>query len=339
MKILYAVQGTGNGHIARAFDVIAHLKRYGKVDILVSGIQSDIKLPWKVKYRFYGLSFIFGKNGGVDFKETLMRWRPYELLKEVMALPVRQYDLVISDFEPVTAWACKLRRVNCVGLSHQSAVLHPLAPKPYQRNVLGELILKYYAPVSSFKGFHFQAFGNDITTPVIRDDIRLADKGNKGHYTVYLPAYSDAKIIKILSQFPNIEWHVFSKHTQQVYRAENIKIRPVNKEKFTSSMLNAEGVFCNAGFETPAEALFLGKKLCVIPMKGQYEQLCNAEFLKSMGVSCLQSLSNDVDLLKKWTQSNERVHVYYPNNLEETIEALVQQHYPQMSDFGVLAIS
>jgi UDP:flavonoid glycosyltransferase YjiC (YdhE family) len=32
MKILYAIQGTGNGHIARAFDVIPHLKRHGEVD-------------------------------------------------------------------------------------------------------------------------------------------------------------------------------------------------------------------------------------------------------------------------------------------------------------------
>ena len=61
MKILYAVQGTGNGHITRAMEIIPYLEKKGELDILVSGIQSDIELPFKVKYKFNGLSFIFGK--------------------------------------------------------------------------------------------------------------------------------------------------------------------------------------------------------------------------------------------------------------------------------------
>ena len=61
MKILYAVQATGNGHLSRAMEIIPHLKKLGKTDILVSGIQSDIELPFDVKYKFKGLSFIFGK--------------------------------------------------------------------------------------------------------------------------------------------------------------------------------------------------------------------------------------------------------------------------------------
>ena len=37
MKILYAIQGTGNGHIARAEDIVPVLKRFGTLDVLVSG--------------------------------------------------------------------------------------------------------------------------------------------------------------------------------------------------------------------------------------------------------------------------------------------------------------
>ena len=66
MKILYAIQGTGNGHLSRAMDVVPCLKAHGNVDILVSGIQSDLILPFPVKYEMRGLSFIFGKSGGVD---------------------------------------------------------------------------------------------------------------------------------------------------------------------------------------------------------------------------------------------------------------------------------
>ncbi|MEM6298665.1 MAG: glycosyl transferase, partial [Bacteroidota bacterium] len=35
MNILFAIKGTGNGHLSRARAVIPHLKKYGKVDLLV----------------------------------------------------------------------------------------------------------------------------------------------------------------------------------------------------------------------------------------------------------------------------------------------------------------
>jgi len=339
MKILYAVQGTGNGHIARAYEVIAHLKRYGDVDILISGTQCDIKLPWKVKYRFYGLSFIFGKKGGVDMKETMLRMRPYEFLKEIYSVPVREYDLVLNDFEPVTAWACKLKNVKCIGLSHQSAVLNPMAPKPKITDLLGKAILKYYAPVSISHGFHFKNIDKNVSTPVIRDDIRWANSEDKGHYTVYLPSYSDEKIIAALSQIKEVQWHVFSKHSNTAYKSGNVKIKPVNKEKFTKSLVSGTGVLCNAGFETPAEALFLGKKLCVIPMKGQYEQACNSAFLESMGVPALSRLSNSTGTIQQWVNSDQRIKVDYPNNLSTLIDDLISTHMPKAAFIPTMAIS
>ena len=71
MKLLYAIQGTGNGHLSRAVDIIPLLMQYGEVDILVSGQNSDVILPFEITYRFSGLSFVFGKNGDIDFLKTL----------------------------------------------------------------------------------------------------------------------------------------------------------------------------------------------------------------------------------------------------------------------------
>ncbi|WP_439181715.1 glycosyltransferase family protein [Carboxylicivirga taeanensis] len=335
MKFLYAIQGTGNGHISRAFEVIGHMKKYGEVDILISGTQCDIKLPWKVKYRFHGLSFIFGQQGGVDLKKTLFRFRPYQLIKEILALPVHRYDLVVNDFEPVSAWACKLRNIKCVGMSHQSAVLHPKAPQPPTVDIIGKAILKNYAPVSIAQGFHFRSIGNRVSTPIIRDDIRWAKNIDNGHYTVYLPSYSDDKIVQALSQFKNTKWQVYSKHTNEAYKVDQISIQPVNKDKFTKSLLSCRGVLCNAGFETPAEALYLGKKLCVIPMKGQYEQHCNAAFLADMGVTCLTGLSTQTDKIQHWISAGKSIQINYPDNLADVIEDLIVNHtvsaYPQLA--------
>ena len=50
MKILYAIQGTGNGHISRARDIIPLLQKKGELDILISGTEADVDLGFPVKY-------------------------------------------------------------------------------------------------------------------------------------------------------------------------------------------------------------------------------------------------------------------------------------------------
>ena len=56
-------------------------------------------------------------------------------------------------------------------------------------------------------------------------------------------------------------------------------------------MSSSKGVICNAGFVTPSEALYLGKRLLVIPLNGQYEQHCNVAALEKIGVLSLNNLN------------------------------------------------
>ena len=72
MKILYAVQGTGNGHITRSAAIIPELMKHAKVDVLISGFAYNLKLPFDVKYKMEGMSFCFGKRGGIDYFQTLI---------------------------------------------------------------------------------------------------------------------------------------------------------------------------------------------------------------------------------------------------------------------------
>ena len=64
----------------------------------------------------------------------------------------------------------------------------------------------------------------------------------------------------------------------------------MNKTLFNQSLIHCTGIITGGGFETPAEALHLGKKLMAIPIRGQYEQQCNAAALKEMGVSCQNNI-------------------------------------------------
>ena len=327
MKILYAVQGTGNGHLSRAMDVVPSLRRRAEVDVLVSGIQADLQLPFPVKYRMHGLSFIFGKSGGVDLWRTFMSSTVRRLVQEVNSVPVMDYDLVLNDFEPIAAWACHIKDKACVGLSHQAAALDPQSPKPQDVDVVGKLIMRNYAPTSISYGFHFKAYNQRIFTPVIRQQVRELDVHDGEHYTVYLPAYDDARLIKHLMRFPDIRWEVFSKHNKQPFSVRNVHVQPIANEAFISSMATSAGVLCGAGFETPAESLFLQKKLLVVPMKNQYEQHLNAAALEQMGVPVIKNLKpkNDV-AIAAWLNSKATVRVDYPDCTDEIIDRLLDVH-------------
>jgi uncharacterized protein (TIGR00661 family) len=213
-------------------------------------------------------------------------------------------------------------------MSHQNAVLHQNAPKPDKKDWAGKFILKHYAPASKKYGFHFKALDDLNFTPVIRPGIRNAKPKNKKHYTVYLPAFCNDEIEKVLSSFPEIQWEVFSKHSNETFRRNNIYFQPVSLENFNKSFVNCEGILCNAGFETPAEAIFMGKKLCVVPMKHQYEQACNARFLSEMGVPVISDLANHKKELGFWLKMENAIQIKYPDETRSIIRKILNKDKP-----------
>lgn len=329
MKILFGIQGTGNGHLSRARDVYPELAKYGDVDVLISGIQADVDVPFPVKYRMYGMSFIFGKKGGVDIIDTAKKLKLFQLMKDIREFPVEDYDLVINDFEPVSAWACKRKNKPCISVSHQCAVLHKNAPVPASGDPMGKLVLQRYAPTTAAYGFHFKAFGENIFTPVIRKEIRELTPVNEGHYTVYLPAYDDATIVKHLSQFKNAKWEVFSKHNKTPFVSDNVSVTKIDNRAFIESMARSAGVLCGAGFEGPAEAMYLGKKVLVIPMLTQYEQQCNAAGAAAMGATVIKTLDRQYHgTIREWLENGKPIEVNYPDITAEIIAKIIKEHVP-----------
>lgn len=325
MKILYAIQGTGNGHISRAREIIPLLERHGEVDLLISGTQSDVRLLQEVRYSLHGFSFIFGKKGGVNHYET---WRSMNLgrfVKDMKELPLSSYNLILNDFEPVTAWACKRKGIESVGLSHQASFQSPLVPKPKSID-WAQLVMKYYAPASHYVGFHFEKYDDFIYTPVIRSEIRNLQVSNAGHYTVYLPAVDEQHLLPILKQIPEVQWQVFSKHSKHSFRTANVQVSPVNNEQFNKSLASCTGLLTGGGFEGPAEALFLGKKLLVVPMKFQYEQQCNAFALKKFNIPVIWgSNKNWLPVLREWIAAAEVPRLEFPDETALVIDKVVKQ--------------
>ena len=146
---------------------------------------------------------------------------------------------------------------------------------------------------------------------------------HKPHFTVYLPAHADELLLKHFTKINYAEWHVFSKHCKQPYKTKNVLIEPVNNQHFLQSLAHGNGLVTAAGFESPAEAMFLGKKVLCIPMQNQYEQQCNAAAMRQMGVTVINKIDEHfTERLKSWMHFAKPVKVNFPNQTAQIVARL-----------------
>lgn len=328
MKIFYAVQATGNGHISRAMQLLPYLQKFGEVDIFLSGANATLNTYLPIRYRSKGLSLFYSTCGGLDFKQMWRHNSVVRALREARALPVEKYDVVINDFDFITSRACMYKKVPSVQFGHQASFMSSKVPRPEKKGRFGELILQQYAPASRYLGLHFQCYDSFIFPPVIKDYFLRGNPKDAGHITVYLPAYERHCLEDHFRAFPHLHFHWFLKGVKEVCRMGNITFSPVENDLFNNSMLNCHGIITGGGFETPAEALYLGKKLMCIPIRGQYEQQCNAAALRHMGVKVLDDIDDFFATeISLWLNS-QAVHVQQSaNRVPDTLQYLFD-HYP-----------
>jgi uncharacterized protein (TIGR00661 family) len=282
MRILYGVQGTGNGHLSRARAMAAAFAERGvAVDSLFSGrpragfFAMDCFGPFQWRR---GLTFV-NERGRVSYLKTVLRNDYLAFLRDVRTLDLGGYDVVLSDFEPVTAWAGRLRGKAVVSLGHQPAFDHavPVA----QRDLRTQLVMRLFAPGTVRVGMHWSAFGAPILPPLV--DVEAASPvRRRGKILVYLPFEDPAEVRALLRPFLAHEFFVYAPGSP--YRDEdNLRLRPTSLEGFRRDLVDCDGVISNAGFELASECLALGKRLLVKPQGRQMEQASNALALRQLG--------------------------------------------------------
>lgn len=285
MRVLYGVQATGNGHITRARVMAPALQQAGvEVDYLFSGRPADQLFdmqPFGDYQVRRGLTFHMADGGRVNFLKTLLGNRFWQFYQDTRQLDLSSYDLVISDFEPVTAWAARRQRVTCVGLAHQYAFLHRL-PDGYYSRLLKPMV-QGFAPVTQAVGIHWNSFGGPIVPPLIAPPNYPATNTQR-LIVVYLPHESAETLHYWLSGFPGYRFHVYAAIASPFTR-QNVHFFPLSRQRFEQDLAACAGVISNCGFGLASEALQYGKKLLCKPLKGQWEQLSNGRILAKLGLA------------------------------------------------------
>lgn len=122
---------------------------------------------------------------------------------------------------------------------------------------------------------------------------------------------------------------MYSKHNEKPFENGSILLRPIDNRAFLESLRTCSGILCAAGFGTASEALFLGKKLCVVPMKRQFEQQCNAMALFQLRVKVMPSLKHKhLHILEDWLLDADPTKVNYPDNGAEIAALIIDENPP-----------
>ena len=332
MKILYAFNGTGYGHASRAMSILPLLQHH-EVDVMVSGEMNPIDIGQNIKYRFKGFTFVYD-SGKLDYWKTFKQLNIFQFIKDILSIPVQQYDLIISDFEPISAYAAKLRGIKSLSLSHHAAFLSEKTPHPNKVDVMAEWILKNYAPCKYNVGFHFRQYDDFILAPHIRSVIRdNKDKTErKGFILVYLSAYNVDELVELFEGYSNYQFVIFSPQVSTpTWNNSNIRIKPANPSDFMYALLQCGGVITGGGFETVAEALYLNKRVLTIPIKGQYEQECNAIAASGIHNGYKSTLySNDLLWFLNRTTQPTNEYEFKISTDEQVLEAIEHVLYDQI---------
>jgi uncharacterized protein (TIGR00661 family) len=332
MKIFYAVQATGNGHISRAQQIYPYLKKYGEVDFFISGNNSNLDFNLPIKYRSKGCSLHYSKCGGLNYIDVIKNIKPMMMFKDASSLPLENYDVIINDFDFVTSLACKLKKLPSVQLGHQASFQSDETPRPDKKSIAGEAILKHYAHASNHIGFHFQSYDNFILPPVIKEEFINAKTEDLKHVTVYLPSFQNHCLFDAFTKLKHINFHWFLDGVESIRIDENITYYPIKQTLFNKSLLSCHGLITGGGFETPSEALYLNKKLMSIPIQKHYEQQCNAAALKKLGVKVLENVGNDFsEIIDKWYSDKNENPTIKSNNIKETLQYLFDT-YPNKKE-------
>ncbi len=228
-----------------------------------------------------------------------------------------QPDVVVNFFEPLGGLYYAFHRpaIPMVAIAHQYMFLHPayrfppgyrvqrMAMKLFTRlTALGasrKLALSLY-PASNTGSV-------SVLPPLLRDQLFLQTPVQQESFIlIYLLNSGYAKeIIRWHEQHPDQILHCFwdNRDAADVERYdETLTFHRLDDEKFLAMMSRCRGLVTTAGFESISEAMYLGKPVLAVPVKGHFEQYCNSLDVVAAGAG-LSSLTFDIERLLRFLPS------------------------------------
>jgi uncharacterized protein (TIGR00661 family) len=322
MNILYGIATTGNGHLSRSKIIVEALKKRGhSVNVILSGREEkdlfdiDIFKPFQVKK---GFTFA-ASRGKISYIKTILKSNPLEFLRDINQVN-NNYDLVITDFEPITAYAAKKYKIPCMGIGHQYAFYEDI-PMTIKMKFASMFFPKLYAPVNYTLSFHIHHFNQSILPPFIDPIFYEYSKSSKddGSILVYLPWENLDDTLKELKKIPNN--FILYTNVQSIEKVNNVTLKPFSDKTFKTDLIKANSLISNAGFQLISEALFLGKPILCKAQKNQPEQEHNAKILEDLSYATVTKKITST-VIKDWLNNSKKIKIDFPNPIDLVVKII-----------------
>ncbi len=298
MRILYGVNGEGMGHATRSEVVIDSLLGRHEVRVFASGAAFR-----HLSERLPAVEQVFGPTFALD-EGQIRRWQTVlqnvrsarEELPEgvkAWAQEVDEWrpDVVISDFEPVSAAFARWARTPLIAVDNINAIDRCR----HGRRIIGAERDDYLIARALVRGMVPGAASYVVTTffrpplarkrttlvpPILRPEIAAASAEEGEHLIVYWGG--EPKLLEAL-RGSGVRCLVYGMRggPEEVEVEGNLEFRPPSNQGFVEALRTCRGVVAGGGFSLLSEAVYLGKPVLSVPLRGQFEQLMNARYLEA----------------------------------------------------------
>ena len=336
-KILYGVAGEGFGHSSRSELLGKRLVKAGHEVVFAASRKSYryLKPTFRKQVReVYGLCFHYS-NGKVRPLQTALRnvsgYRKGRVVNHrLLGEFTKRFhpDLVISDFEPFSAWWAWRNRVPCVSIDHEHFLtcceLDRDLPHWRQRLIAQTVTRGYHTFANAYVILNFfktklTQKNSILTPPVVRDIVRQHQASQGEHIVMYSTDSSQEQYDKILNAFSAHKDHCF--FIYGFNRSEgrgNCLFKKTSSENFIQDLSSSRAVVATAGFTLLSECLYFKKPMLLIPVQEQYEQILNSLYIQKLGLG-QQTQTIDSNTIGSYLQnldvfSTNNDKVLLPNN-------------------------
>ncbi|UCD14484.1 MAG: hypothetical protein JSW60_03445 [Thermoplasmatales archaeon] len=342
-RILYGLCGEGFGHASRCKILINHLKKNHDIRIVAGG----------KAYKFLSKEFdnveeiesprlIFEGNDVKLFHSILvMLYRtivstPFSFFKVRSIFKDFKPDILITDADPISHSAARFSRVKRMSIDNPQALLHRKYNVPF-REFISWFVLMIALKISMFGAdryiiydfFEEQAKDPRVLflKPLIPEGILKQQPIYGDHIFVYQSLGDNDSICGVLKKF-NETFVIYGFNKNKV--DGNLIFKEFNQDEIYQDIAHAKAVITNGGFAIIGEALYLKKPIFSIPIKYQFEQHVNGQFVEKLGAGVCHMELNEEDLrnfLNNIRVYKENSKNYNPGNREETLKKIEEEIY------------
>ncbi len=348
-RIVYGVAGEGFGHSSRSHLIGQHLIDAGHDVLFVASGRalSYLRTHFGPRVReIFGLRLIYQDRTLSAARTAVANLRRFcesghvnRTLYRTVLEPFEP-DLVLSDFEPFSAWWAWRGGIPFISIDHQHLLsLCEIRHEPAHRlaRFNAEIVTRcHYIGGAAYIILNFfrapvRSNAAVVAPPVVRPLVQRQTPTQGDHVLVYTTDVSwKDRPLAALRTFPGQPFVIYGLDEDR--RIGNCTLKKTSTRDFVKDLASSRGVIATAGFSLLSECLFLRKKMLLLPIRGQYEQVINASYAQELGVGLHRDRLDPPALAEFLTSLDapmaDHADVLWPDNeaffriLERTIQTV-----------------